>query len=119
MKVENTSTTQKIKNRVNDIKEESQNQNNAPKEVRRGIGMSDEQKDFAKKIKQDIQNLYYKEGYSIRMIASHYNDLYSIRDKRGNIVKEAISRETIRKILNGEENVSLKTIIGNPYLLNF
>ena len=54
-----------------------------------------------------------------RMIASHYNDLYSIRDKQGNIVKEAISRETIRKILNGEENVSLKTIIGNPYLLNF
>ena len=87
MKVENTSTTQKIKNRVNDIKEESQNQNNAPKEIRRGIGMSDEQKDFAKKIKQDIQNLYYKEGYSIRMIASHYNDLYSIRDKQGNIVK--------------------------------
>ena len=119
MKVENTSTTQKIKNRVNDIKEESQNQNNAPKEIRRGIGMSDEQKDFAKKIKQDIQNLYYKEGYSIRMIASHYNDLYSIRDKQGNIVKEAISRETIRKILNGEENVSLKTIIGNSYLLNF
>ena len=47
------------------------------------------------------------------MIASHYNDLYSIRDRRGNILKEAISRETIRKILNNEE-VSLKSIIGNP-----
>ena len=47
---------------VNDIKEESQNQNNAPKEIRRGIGMSDEQKDFAKKIKQDklqIQHTTY------------------------------------------------------------
>lgn len=90
-------------------------QNNTPKrkEIRRGINMTDEQKDFAQKIKNDIVALYCDEGFSIRMIANHYNELYSIRDKRGNILKEAISRETIRKILNNEE-VSLKTIIGNP-----
>lgn len=90
-------------------------QNNTPKrkKIRRGINMTDEQKDFAQKIKNDIVSLYCDEGFSIRMIANHYNELYSIRDKRGNILKEAISRETIRKILNNEE-VSLKTIIGNP-----
>lgn len=90
-------------------------QNNTPKrkKIRRGINMTDEQKDFAQKIKNDIVALYCDEGFSIRMIANHYNELYSIRDKRGNILKEAISRETIRKILNNEE-VSLKTIIGNP-----
>ena len=54
MKVENTSTTQKIKNRVNDMNEESQNQNNAPKEVRRGIGMSDEQKELLEKLNKTM-----------------------------------------------------------------
>ena len=108
---------QNVKNENNNIdgniKVDNANQNNTPKEIRRGINMTDEQKDFAQKIKDDIINLYNNEGYSIRMIANHYNDLYSIRDKRGNILKEAISRETVRKILNNEE-VSLKTIIGNP-----
>ena len=112
---------QNVKNENNNIDGnitvDNANQNNTPKEIRRGINMTDEQKDFAQKIKDDIISLY-NEGYSIRMLTNHYNDLYSIRDKQGNIVKEAISRETIRKILNGEENVSLKTIIGNPYLLN-
>ena len=108
---------QNVKNENNNIDSnttvDNANQNNTPKEIRRGINMTDEQKDFAQKIKDDIINLYNNEGYSIRMIANHYNDLYSIRDKRGNILKEAISRETVRKILNNEE-VSLKTIIGNP-----
>ena len=108
---------QNVKNENNNINDnmmvDNANQNNTPKEIRRGINMTDEQKDFAQKIKDDIINLYNNEGYSIRMIANHYNDLYSIRDKRGNILKEAISRETVRKILNNEE-VSLKTIIGNP-----
>ena len=108
---------QNVKNENNNINDnmivDNTNQNNTPKEIRRGINMTDEQKDFAQKIKDDIINLYNNEGYSIRMIANHYNDLYSIRDKRGNILKEAISRETVRKILNNEE-VSLKTIIGNP-----
>ena len=108
---------QNVKNENNNIDDnivvDNANQNNTPKEIRRGINMTDEQKDFAQKIKDDIINLYNNEGYSIRMIANHYNDLYSIRDKRGNILKEAISRETVRKILNNEE-VSLKTIIGNP-----
>lgn len=108
---------QNVKNENNNIDGnitvDNANQNNTPKEIRRGINMTDEQKDFAQKIKDDIINLYNNEGYSIRMIANHYNDLYSIRDKRGNILKEAISRETVRKILNNEE-VSLKTIIGNP-----
>lgn len=87
------------------------NQNNTPKEIRRGINMTDEQRDIAQKIKNDIVELYFNEGYSIRMITAHYNDLYSIRNKKGDILKEAISRETVRKILN-EEEVSLKTIIG-------
>lgn len=108
---------QNVKNENNNIDGnitvDNANQNNTPKEIRRGINMTDEQKDFAQKIKDDIINLYNNEGYSIRMIANHYNDLYSIRDKRGNVLKEAISRETVRKILNNEE-VSLKTIIGNP-----
>ena len=108
---------QNVKNENNNIDGnitvDNANQNNTPKEIRRGINMTDEQKDFAQKIKDDIINLYNNEGYSIRMIANHYNDLYSIRDKRGNLLKEAISRETVRKILNNEE-VSLKTIIGNP-----
>ena len=108
---------QNVKNENNNIDGnitvDNANQNNTPKEIRRGINMTDEQKDFAQKIKDDIINLYNNEGYSIRMIANHYNDLYSIRDKRGNILKEAISRATVRKILNNEE-VSLKTIIGNP-----
>ena len=108
---------QNVKNENNNIDGnitvDNANQNNTPKEIRRGINMTDEQKDFAQKIKDDIINLYNNEGYSIRMIANHYNDLYSIRDKRGNMLKEAISRETVRKILNNEE-VSLKTIIGNP-----
>ena len=108
---------QNVKNENNNIDGnitvDNANQNNTPREIRRGINMTDEQKDFAQKIKDDIINLYNNEGYSIRMIANHYNDLYSIRDKRGNILKEAISRETVRKILNNEE-VSLKTIIGNP-----
>ena len=108
---------QNVKNENNNIDSnttvDNANQNNTPKEIRRGINMTDEQKDFAQKIKDDIINLYNNEGYSIRMITNHYNDLYSIRDKRGNILKEAISRETVRKILNNEE-VSLKTIIGNP-----
>ena len=108
---------QNVKNENNNIDGnitvDNANQNNTPKEIRRGINMTDEQRDFAQKIKDDIINLYNNEGYSIRMIANHYNDLYSIRDKRGNILKEAISRETVRKILNNEE-VSLKTIIGNP-----
>lgn len=108
---------QNVKNENNNIDGnitvDNANQNNTPKEIRRGINMTDEQKDFAQKIKDDIINLYNNEGYSIRMITNHYNDLYSIRDKRGNILKEAISRETVRKILNNEE-VSLKTIIGNP-----
>lgn len=107
---------QNVKNENNNINDnmivDNTNQNNTPKEIRRGINMTDEQKDFAQKIKDDIISLY-NEGYSIRMIANHYNDLYSIRDKRGNVLKEAISRETVRKILNNEE-VSLKTIIGNP-----
>lgn len=107
---------QNVKNENNNIDSnitvDNANQNNTPKEIRRGINMTDEQKDFAQKIKDDIISLY-NEGYSIRMITNHYNDLYSIRDKRGNILKEAISRETVRKILNNEE-VSLKTIIGNP-----
>ena len=109
--------TQNVKNENNNIDSnttvDNANQNNTPKEIRRGINMTDEQKDFAQKIKDDIINLYNNEGYSIRMITNHYNDLYSIRDKRGNVLKEAISRETVRKILNNEE-VSLKTIIGNP-----
>ena len=108
---------QNVENKSNNIDDnivvDNANQNNTPKEIRRGINMTDAQKDFAQKIKDDIINLYNNEGYSIRMIANHYNDLYSIRDKRGNILKEAISRETVRKILNNEE-VSLKTIIGNP-----
>ena len=108
---------QNVKNENNNIDGnitvDNANQNNTPKEIRRGINMTDEQKDFAQKIKDDIINLYNNEGYSIRMITNHYNDLYSIRDKRGNVLKEAISRETVRKILNNEE-VSLKTIIGNP-----
>ena len=108
---------QNVKNENNNINDnmmvDNANQNNTPKEIRRGINMTDEQKDFAQKIKDDIINLYNNEGYSIRMITNHYNDLYSIRDKRGNVLKEAISRETVRKILNNEE-VSLKTIIGNP-----
>ena len=107
---------QNVNNENNNINDnmivDNTNQNNTPKEIRRGINMTDEQKDFAQKIKDDIISLY-NEGYSIRMIANHYNDLYSIRDKRGNVLKEAISRETVRKILNNEE-VSLKTIIGNP-----
>ena len=107
---------QNVKNKNININDnmivDNTNQNNTPKEIRRGINMTDEQKDFAQKIKDDIISLY-NEGYSIRMITNHYNDLYSIRDKRGNILKEAISRETVRKILNNEE-VSLKTIIGNP-----
>ena len=107
---------QNVENKSNNIDDnivvDNANQNNTPKEIRRGINMTDEQKDFAQKIKDDIISLY-NEGYSIRMITNHYNDLYSIRDKRGNILKEAISRETVRKILNNEE-VSLKTIIGNP-----
>lgn len=107
---------QNVKNENNNIDGnitvDNANQNNTPKEIRRGINMTDEQKDFAQKIKDDIISLY-NEGYSIRMITNHYNDLYSIRDKRGNILKEAISRETVRKILNNKE-VSLKTIIGNP-----
>ena len=41
------------------------------------------------------------------------DDQGNVYGKRGNILKEAISRETVRKILNNEE-VSLKTIIGNP-----
>ena len=106
----NNKGVKKVSNKIN--------QNNTPKEekqkeIRRGINMTDEQRDFAQKIKNDIVSLYCDEGFSIRMIASHYNELYSIKDKRGNILKEAISRETIRKILNNEE-VSLKTIIGNP-----
>lgn len=108
---------QNVENKSNNIDDnivvDNANQNNTPKEIRRGINMTDEQKDFAQKIKDDIINLYNNEGYSIRMITNHYNDLYSIRDKRGNVLKEAISRETVRKILNNEE-VSLKTIIGNP-----
>ena len=108
---------QNVENKSNNIDDnivvDNANQNNTPKEIRRGINMTDEQKDFAQKIKDDIINLYNNEGYSIRMITNHYNDLYSIRDKRGNILKEASSRETVRKILNNEE-VSLKTIIGNP-----
>ena len=108
---------QNVKNENNNIDGnitvDNANQTNTPKEIRRGINMTDEQKDFAQKIKDDIINLYNNEGYSIRMIANHYNDLYSIRDKRGNILKEAISRERVRKTLNNEE-VSLKTIIGNP-----
>lgn len=108
---------QNVENKSNNIDDnivvDNANQNNTPKEIRRGINMTDEQKDFAQKIKDDIINLYNNEGYSIRMITNHYNDLYSIRDKRGNILKEAISRETVRKILNNKE-VSLKTIIGNP-----
>lgn len=124
MKVVDTLTLKNIslsivENNINsqiDNKEEIEdnaelNQNNAPKEIRRGINMTDEQKDIAQKIKNDIVELYFKEGYSIRMITAHYNDLYSIRNKKGDILKEAISRETVRKILN-EEEVSLKTIIG-------
>lgn len=79
--------------------------------------MTDEQKDMAQKIKDDILNLS-KEGYSIRMITNHYNDLYSIRNSQGHIMKEAISRETVRKILNGQE-VSLKVIIGIINSMNF
>jgi hypothetical protein len=109
----------KIKNNNDDRKDSSMkdnvvkldNQKNTPnKEIRRGIGMTDEQKELAQKIRDDISALY-KEGYSIRMISNHYNDLYSIRNSQGHILKEAISRETVRKILNNED-VSLKTIIG-------
>lgn len=110
----------KNKNEKTNGNNNSVNQKNTPKdvkEIRRGINMTDEQKDMAKKIKKDILDLY-KEGYSIRMIANHYNDLYSIRNSQGHIMKEAISRETIRKILNNEE-VSLKSIIGNPNFLNY
>lgn len=110
----------KNKNERTNGNNNSVNQKNTPKdvkEIRRGINMTDEQKDMAKKIKKDILDLY-KEGYSIRMIANHYNDLYSIRNSQGHIMKEAISRETIRKILNNEE-VSLKSIIGNPNFLNY
>lgn len=94
-----------------------ENQKDTPKEIRRGINMTDEQKDMAQKIKDDILNLS-KEGYSIRMITNHYNDLYSIRNSQGHIMKEAISRETVRKILNGQE-VSLKVIIGIINSMNF
>ena len=94
-----------------------ENQKDTPKEIRRGINMTDEQKDMAQKIKDDILNLN-KEGYSIRMITNHYNDLYSIRNSQGHIMKEAISRETVRKILNGQE-VSLKVIIGIINSMNF
>lgn len=85
-------------------------QKSTPKEIRRGINMTEEQKKIAQKIKEDIFELN-KDGYSIRMIASYYNNLYSIKNKKGEVLKEAISRETIRKILNNEE-VSLKTIVG-------
>lgn len=113
MTIVNLQNVESKSNNIDDnIVVDNANQNNTPKEIRRGINMTDEQKDFAQKIKNDIISLY-NEGYSIRMITNHYNDLYSIRDKRGNILKEAISRETVRKILNNEE-VSLKTIIGNP-----
>lgn len=113
MTIVNPQNVESKSNNIDDnIVVDNANQNNTPKEIRRGINMTDEQKDFAQKIKNDIISLY-NEGYSIRMITNHYNDLYSIRDKRGNILKEAISRETVRKILNNEE-VSLKTIIGNP-----
>lgn len=94
-----------------------ENQKDTPKEIRRGINMTDEQKNMAQKIKDDILNLS-KEGYSIRMITNHYNDLYSIRNSQGHIMKEAISRETVRKILNGQE-VSLKVIIGIINSMNF
>ena len=94
-----------------------ENQKDTPKEIRRGINMTDEQKDTAQKIKDDILKLY-KEGYSIRMIANHYNDLYSIRNSQGHIMKEAISRETVRKILNHQE-VSLKVIIGIVNSMDF
>ena len=114
MTIVNPQNVESKSNNIDDnIVVDNANQNNTPKEIRRGINMTDEQKDFAQKIKDDIINLYNNEGYSIRMITNHYNDLYSIRDKRGNVLKEAISRETVRKILNNEE-VSLKTIIGNP-----
>ena len=114
MTIVNPQNVESKSNNIDDnIVVDNANQNNTPKEIRRGINMTDEQRDFAQKIKDDIINLYNNEGYSIRMITNHYNDLYSIRDKRGNILKEAISRETVRKILNNEE-VSLKTIIGNP-----
>ncbi len=93
-----------------------ENQKDTPK-TRRGINMTDEQKDMAQKIKDDILKLY-KEGYSIRMIANHYNDLYSIRNSQGHIMKEAISRETVRKILNYQE-VSLKVIIGIVNSMDF
>lgn len=113
MTIVNPQNVESKSNNIDDnIVVDNANQNNTPKEIRRGINMTDEQKDFAQKIKNDIISLY-NEGYSIRMITNHYNDLYSIRDKRGNILKKAISRETVRKILNNEE-VSLKTIIGNP-----
>ena len=85
---------------------------NPQKEVRRGINMTDSQKEIAQKIREDIKKLY-NEGFSIRMITNHYNELYSIRNQNGEIVKEAISRETVRKVLNNKE-VSLKSIIGNP-----
>lgn len=109
MKVNNTSNTQKIDNKVNDMNEDFKNQKNTPKESRIGIGMSDEQKDLAEKIKNDILNLY-KEGYSIRMISNHYNDLYAERDSRRNIAFDVISRETVRKIINNQ-SVSLKSIV--------
>lgn len=112
--------SKKGKNKKISESNNSVNQKNTPKDnkkIRRGINMTDEQKDIAQKIKEDILNLY-KDGFSIRMIANHYNDLYSIRNSQGHIMKEAISRETIRKILNNEE-VSLKSIIGNPNFLNY
>lgn len=108
MNLVNTSTQKKMNNKS------ISNQKNAPKKIRRGINMTDEQKNIAQKIKDDIFNLY-KEGFSIRMITNHYNDLYAIRNKKGEILAEAISRETVRKILNKEE-VSLKSILKNPNL---
>lgn len=93
---------------------EKNNSKNPQKEIRRGINMTDSQKEVAQKIKEDIKKLY-NEGFSIRMITNHYNELYSIRNQNGEIVKEAISRETVRKILNDKE-VSLKSIIGNQNL---
>lgn len=93
---------------------EKVNQRNPQKQIRRGINMTDSQKEIAQKIREDIKKLY-NEGFSIRMITNHYNELYSIRNQNGEIVKEAISRETVRKVLNNKE-VSLKSIIGNPNL---
>ena len=111
MKIVNTVIPKKNKEKVSN----GLNQKNTPTEEKRGKNINDTQNEFIQRVKEDIKRLH-KEGYSIRMITNHYNDLYATRDANGQIAFDAISRETVRKILN-DEFVSMKSIIRNQKLL--